>query len=191
MVRSYDPNRPVPVDVLNMCLNRAIRAPSAGHTPGRRFLVLDDITSRDYFWSVTSEGPADAWRAGMQHAPVLVVLFADPPAYRERYSQPDKSHSPLAARDDWPIPYWHVDTGMAAMLLMLVAHNAGLGSCFFGVPPDRWNALAERFAVPVGLEPVGVVSLGYPAEGVRSTPSRRRNAPFEDAISYRSFADPA
>ena len=90
MVRSYDPNRPVPRETLETLLNLAIRAPSAGYSQGWEFLVLDDITSRDAFWQCTADGPADRWRAGMQLAPVLVVCFSDKTAYLTRYAEPDK-----------------------------------------------------------------------------------------------------
>ena len=100
----------------------------------------------------------------MQTAPVLVVCFSDRAAYLDRYAEPDKGWTD---RDEarWPVPYWHVDTGMAAMILLLGAVEAGLGACFFGVPPTRLPAFADAFAVPAGLTPVGVVSLGYPAAG--------------------------
>ena len=61
MIRSYDPDRPVPRDTLEMLLKLAIRAPSAGHTQGWRFLVLDDITSRSRFWTATTTEPEDDW----------------------------------------------------------------------------------------------------------------------------------
>jgi nitroreductase len=187
MVRTYDPDRPVPRDLLDNLLNLAIRAPSAGHTQGWRFLVLDDITSRTRFWSATVEdGPADTWLRRLQTAPVLVVCFSDKAAYLDRYAEPDKGWTD---RDEarWPIPYWHVDTGMAALLLLLAAHDAGLAGCFFGVPGERWPAVAAAFAVPAGLEPVGVVSLGYPAPDRRSPSLKRGRRSLADVVAYGSF----
>jgi len=35
------------------------------------------------------------------------------------------------------VPYWHIDTGMAALLILQTAVDEGLGACFFGIPPDR------------------------------------------------------
>jgi nitroreductase len=186
MIRSYDPDRPVPRATVEMLLNLAIRAPSAGHTQGWRFLVLDDIRSRTSFWSATTEGPADDWVRRLQTAPVLVVCFSDKAAYLDRYAEPDKGWTD---KDEarWPIPYWHVDTGMAALILLLAAHDVGLAGCFFGVPGDRWAALAETFAVPAGLEPVGVVSLGHPAPDRRSPSLKRGRRPVADVVAYGSF----
>jgi nitroreductase len=187
MVRSYDPDRPVSREVLDGLLRLAIRAPSAGHTQGWQFLVLDDITSRSAFWTATSGGEADAWLIRMQTAPALIVCFSDKDAYLDRYAEPDKGWTD---RDEarWPVPYWHIDTGMAAMILLLAAQEAGLGACFFGVPGERWPQLRAAFAVPDRLAAVGVVSLGYPAADVRSPSLRRGRRPLDDVVSYGSFA---
>jgi nitroreductase len=187
MTRSYDPGRPVPRDDLEMLLKLAIRAPSAGHSQGWHFLVLDDITSRDRFWTATAEdGPADPWQQRMQQAPALVVCFSDKQAYLDRYAEPDKGWTD---RDEsrWPVPYWHIDTGMAAMLLLLAAHDAGYAACFFGVPGERWPALAEAFGVPDRLSPVGVVAIGHAAPDVRSPSLKRGRRPVTDVVSYGSF----
>lgn len=189
MVRSYDPDRPVARGTVENLLNLAIRAPSAGHTQGWHFLVLDDITSREKFWASTVSDPADpgqSWLRRMRTAPALVICFSDRDAYLDRYAEPDKGWTD---RDEsrWPIPYWHVDTGMAALLLLLAAHDAGLAGCFFGVPPDRWQHLFAAFAVPERLSPVGVVSLGYPAPDVRSPSLRRGRRSLEKVVSYGTF----
>ena len=56
MIRSYDPDRDVARETVDALLELAIRAPSAGHTQGWKFLVLDDITSRQRFWAATRAG---------------------------------------------------------------------------------------------------------------------------------------
>ena len=68
----------------------------------------------------------------------------------------------------WPVPYWDVDTGMAAMLLLLTAVEDGLGACFFGVPPDRHTAVRGALGIPENRRFVGVVSLGYAVPHPRS-----------------------
>src|ERR1700759_565236 len=169
MVRSYDPDRPVSRETIEQLLDLAIRAPSAGFSQGWHFLVLDAATDLDRYWQLTTD-PAeepDSWLRGMQTAPVLILALSDKDAYLDRYAQPDKGWTD---RDEarWPGPYWHVDTGMAAMILLLAAEEAGLGACLFGVPPARFAALFAAFDVPAGLTPVCVVSLGYRVADVRS-----------------------
>jgi nitroreductase len=186
MVRNYDPTRPVPREIVENLLNLAIRAPSAGYTQGWEFLVLDDITSRKEFWRCTSEGPPDSWRQSMENAPVLVICFSDKSAYLDRYAEADKGWTDRA-ESRWPVPYWHIDTGMAALLLLLGAHDAGLAGCFFGVPAAAWPALRQSFAIPDGLTPVGVVSLGYPAPDRRSPSLRRGRRSLHQVVHYQSF----
>ncbi len=186
MIRSYDPDRPVPRDTLEMLLKLAIRAPSAGHTQGWRFLVLDDITSRSRFWAATSTEPAGDWLRRLRTAPALIICFSDRDAYLDRYAEPDKGWTD---RDEarWPVPYWHVDTGMAALILLLAAHDIGLAGCFFGVPPERWPDFFAAFDVPAGLAPVGVVSLGHPAPDRRSPSLKRGRRALAEVVSYGSF----
>jgi nitroreductase len=186
MVRSYNPDRPVTRKSVDGLLRLAIRAPSAGHTQGWHFLVLDDITSRTAFWTATTGGEPDRWRLRMQQAPTLVVCLSDKQAYLDRYAEPDKGWTD---RDEgrWPVPYWHTDTGMAAMILLLAAEDAGLAACFFGVPGGRWPALRDAFGLPERLAPVGVVSLGYAAPDVRSPSLRRGRRGLDEVVSYGSF----
>ena len=188
MVRTYDPGVPVPRETIDDLLRLALRAPSAGHTQGWRFLVLDDPDSCARFWEVATDAEEadDPWLRRMRTAPVLIICFSDREAYFTRYAEPDKGSTP-PEEQDWPIPYWHVDTGMAAMILLLAAADRGLGALFFGVPGPAWPALRERFGVPDALDPVGVVSLGAPAPDQRSPSLRRGRRPFGDVVGYGSF----
>jgi len=188
MVRSYDPARPVARAVIDDLLALAVRAPSAGFTQGWHFLVLDDPASVGSFWEACSgEEPPDPWLSRMRTAPALIITFSDKSAYLNRYSEPDKGWTDRSEAH-WPIPYWHVDTGMAALILLLGATDAGLASCFFGVPGERWEALRVALTVPETLTPVGVVSLGYPAPDLRSPSLRRGRRPMDSVVSYGSFS---
>jgi nitroreductase len=186
MIRTYDPDREIPREALEGMLSLAARAPSAGHTQGWRFLVLDDITSRAAFWDATTDDEVDSWLERMRTAPVLIVVFSDKDAYLDRYAEDDKGWSDRA-ESRWPVPYWDIDAGMAAMILLLAAVDAGLGACFFGVPTEKWDALRAAFAAPPRLRPVGVVSMGYPAPDMRSPSLRRGRRLLDEIVSYGSF----
>lgn len=177
MVRDFDPAAGVAPETLSAVLDAGLTAPSAGHAQVVTAVVLEGEQVAG-FWSVTSQPGADsAWLRGMQRAPVLITLWTSEDAYAERYAEPDK-----AARSDsgdgpaWSAPWWWVDAGMTAMAVLLTATDAGLGACFFGVPPRRQAALAERLGVPAGWASAGVVALGRPAAGERSSGSARRRA---------------
>ena len=185
MVRDYDPDRPVPAAVVDRLLEHAIRAPSAGFSQGWAFLVLESADDRALFWSVTaSEDAPDAWLARMGRAPLLVVVLSSKDAYLDRYAEPDKGWTD---RDEarWPVPYWDVDAGMAALLVLLTAVDEGLGACFFGVPAPRVDALRSAFGVPASFRPVGVVSVGHPGADDRRSPSLRRGRRGLDEVVHR------
>jgi nitroreductase len=187
MIRSYDPDIPVPRETVDELLDLAVRAPSAGHTQGWAFLVLSTAQARERFWAVTTAGEEpDGWLRRLSTAPCLVVCFSDKTAYLDRYAEPDKGWTD---RDEarWPVPYWHIDTGMAAMILLLGAQDRGLAACFFGVRGEHWAALRAAFDVPERLEPIGVVSLGMPAPDVRSPSLRRGRRRLDDVVAYDSF----
>lgn len=182
MVRAYDPARPIPPDARDRLLNAALRAPSAGFTQGWGFLVLESQPDRDAFWQATRDPSAGTgrWLVGMQQAPLLIVCFSNRQAYVDRYGETDKAEHDLASR--WPVPYWDIDTGFAALLILLSAVDQGLGACFFGVPPKRVAALRTTFGVPEAFTPVGVVSVGYPAPDHRSASLSRARRPIDEVI---------
>ncbi len=183
MVRAYDPERPVPPEVVDRLLEHAVRAPSAGFSQGWDFLVLERPADRDLFWRSTTDGSAPgAWLRGLMSAPLLVVCLSDKDAYLDRYAEPDKGWTD---RDEarWPVPYWDVDTGMAALLMLLTAVDDGLGSCFFGLPGERADGFRAAFGVPGNRSPVGVVSVGYRGTDRRS-PSLRRGRREPEEVGH-------
>ncbi len=189
MVRDYDPDRPVPPEVRERLLAHALRAPSAGFSQGWAFLVLETPAERDTFWTATTgQGAPDGWLTRMRRAPLLIVPFSHRAAYLDRYAEPDKGwtdRGPEAVAARWPVPYWDVDTGMAALLILLTAVDEELGACFFGVPPERVPALRAAFGVPDGYSPVGCVSIGYPGTEDRRSPSLRRGRRGIDEVVHR------
>ena len=182
MVRSYT-DEPVDPAAVRRALDHARRAPSAGFSQGWAFLLLDEPADVTRFWAAaTPDGMGDdTWATGMRAAPVIVVPLSCKRAYLERYAEPDKGWSD---RDEgrWPAPYWDIDTGMAALLVLLTAVDEGLGACFFVVPPERIDTVRAAFGVPVDHHPIGAITLGHPAtERVRGSAARGRR-PYEDVV---------
>ena len=187
MVRNYDPDRPVPRETVDGLLELAIRAPSAGFSQGWRFLVLDRPAATERYWAATREpGPPDSWLTGMTRAPVLIVALSDKSIYLDRYAEPDKGWTDRS-ESRWAMPYWHVDTGMAALLILLGAVDEGLAGCLFGVPSTKWDGLRAAFSIPAGLDPVAVISLGYPAADSRSPSLRRGRRRIDEVTAYNTF----
>lgn len=191
MVRSFT-DEPVDPDVVDRALAHALRAPSAGFSQGWAFLVLDRPADVERYWRVTTDPDRepDRWLRGMRRAPVLIVALSCRSAYAERYAESDKGRTGRL-EERLAAPYWHIDTGMAALLILLTAVDEGLGGCFFGVPPDRLAALRAEFGVPDDHHPVGVVALGHPdRELVRGSGKTRPRRPAEDVIHRGHWRQP-
>lgn len=184
MVRAYDPTRPVPPEIRDRLLDNALHAPSAGFSQGWGFLVLEDDADRDLFWSATTEaGEADSWLTAMATAPLLIVCFSHKDAYLDRYAESDKGWTDRE-ESRWPVPYWDIDTGMAALLMLQTAVDEGLGACFFGVPPDYIPALRAAFGVPDGFTPIGAVSVGYRVPDAKSPSLRRGRRGMDEVVRH-------
>lgn len=185
MVRRFA-DRGVPDELVEELVGYALRAPSAGYTQAVSMLVLTGARVRS-FWAagtlprgvnpdqLVSE-PPNAWLAGMLTAPVIVAVWTDRGAYERRYAEPDKGWDPDPDAQPWSAPYWWVDAGMAVENVLLGATAHGLGACFFGVPPERVDAVRERFGVPADQLSVGAVALGWPTPGDGSPALLRERA---------------
>jgi nitroreductase len=163
-----EPVAPALVDAL---LDRARRAPSAGHTQGWDWLVLEGPEQVGRFWSLDAD---EGWLAAPDHpglllAPVIIVPLAHHQAYVDRYREADKT----ARGPAWSVPYWLTDTAFATMLLLLGAVEEGLGALFFALHGDP-RATVTAFGVPHDREPLGAVAIGWPDPADRPGSSSRR-----------------
>lgn len=164
MTRNFS-GRPLEPGTLDRLLTDALRAPSAGNTQGREFVVLEGPSETGTYWQATTD---HQWRDrsrrfdGLSRAPVIVLPFADPDAYAARYAEPDKARSDEPPVE-WVVPYWWVDTAFATMSLLLGAADQHLGAAFLGNFRGE-DALRTALGVPPGLRWLGAVLLGEPAE---------------------------
>ncbi len=186
MVRSFEPT-PVPADVLERILRNGLHAPSAGFTQGFAFLVLEGEQDTKRFWSVTFQDD-DRRRTftypRLLDAPVIVIPLSSKQAYLDRYAEPDKGV--FDRRESfWPVPYWDIDTGFAAMLMLLTAVDAGLGALFFGIFPEHLGAFRAEFGVPDTHTPIGAIALGYPRDDDARSPSLDRGRKPLDTVVHR------
>jgi nitroreductase len=181
MVRSFDA-RPIPRKDLERILANARKAPSAGFSQGWGFLVLEGKPETARYWDALwpPDRRADWGWPDLFAAPVLVVCLSNKMAYLRRYAEADKGWTDMDERR-WPVPYWDVDTGMAALLMLLTAVDAGLGAVFFGVFDQA--KLRATFAIPDEYAPVGVIAIGYAKPHDRPSPSLKRgHRPAADVV---------
>lgn len=182
MVRNYT-DEPLPPGALDRLLANAQRAPSAGFSQGWAFLALEGPGETGRFWDAVfpAAGRDGFAYPGLFRAPAIVVPLSHKDAYLERYAEPDKGWTD---RDEsrWPVPYWHVDTGMAALLILQTAVDLGLGALFFGIFPQRLPGFREAFGVPDAYTPVGAITVGHPAPDTPSPSLARGRRPVEEVV---------
>ena len=173
MVRSFE-STPLPREIVERLLANSQRAPSAGFSQGWAFLVLEGPDETCAYWDTVGPDHRESfpWQ-DLYKAPLLIVCLSNRSAYLDRYAEPDKGRTDRS-ESSWPAPYWDIDTGMAALLILLTAVDAGLGALFFGIPPHKHGRFREAFGVPPELHPIGTVAIGYPKPNDPPSPSLKR-----------------
>jgi nitroreductase len=164
MIRGFTAE-PLPEGTADRLLTTASRAPSAGFSQGFSFLVLEGAEQCAPFWRLLYEQAAQEADEhmhrlveGISRAPLVIVPMASKDVYLDRYAQGDKG---WADRDEgrWPVPYWYIDTGFAALLILLAAVDEGLGAVFFG--PPEFADFRTEFGVPQEWTPIGAIAVGH------------------------------
>jgi nitroreductase len=141
MIRSYKSD-PVPEEKIQQLLKYAVRAPSAGNLQPWEFIVVRSPEVRARLAEATGK------QISIVTAPVTIVTCAD--IQRGGKSGGRGSFFSL------------VDTSFASLLILLGAVEQGLGACFVGSYDPE--AVAKLLALPEYVRPVGLITLGYPAE---------------------------
>jgi nitroreductase len=141
MVRAFT-GEPLAPGIADGLLGAANRAPSAGFSQGYSFLVLEGAEQTAPLWELFYEdtghaGPREAEEraeiAALSRAPLVIVTLASKDMYLDRYARPDKGWQDRE-ESHWPVPYWYIDTGFTALLILLAVVDEGLGAVFFGIP---------------------------------------------------------
>ncbi len=169
MVRTFT-DEPIAPEVVERIVANAQRAPSAGFSQGWAFLVLDGKEATERYWDTTMT-PARrkefGW-PGMFKAPLIIVCLSNKSAYLTRYALPDKGWGDMD-ESRWPVPYWDIDAGMAGLLVLQTAVDAGLGAVFFGVFDQA--GFRAAFGIPDEYVAVGTIAIGHKAPSDRPSPS--------------------
>jgi FMN reductase [NAD(P)H] len=191
MVRAYAPT-PVPTDVLERVVGTIRRAPSAGFSQGQRLVVVTDPVKRRAIAEATGEDfyvdqGFEPWISG---AAALVVVCTREEDYHDRYRQPDKLVE--GEEIEWPVPYWHVDAGKAAMLVLMAAIEEGLAAGVFGIDGEGQQRVRELLGLPDDVALVEVITLGYAGEDTASdrlsSRGTRPRKPLDELVRWETWS---
>ncbi|MGA2974033.1 MAG: nitroreductase family protein [Spirochaetia bacterium] len=157
-VRRYD-ERAIPDEVILSLLEAARLAPSADNAQPWRFIVVKDPGAKDRLARASFSGIFARSRFAAR-APLLIALCAE-------RTNPIEIGKTIKDR-----AMYQLDCGIAGEHLVLRAAELGLGTCWIGWFSKR--GARKSLGVPVHVQVVCLISVGYPAEGVRQRARHRK-----------------
>jgi FMN reductase [NAD(P)H] len=191
MVRAYTPD-PVPREALERIVATIRRAPSAGFSQGQRFVVVTDPERRRAIADAVGEEfyVEQGFAPWISGAAALVVVCTREEDYHDRYRQPDKLVE--GEEIEWPVPYWHVDAGKAAMLVLMAAIEEGLAAGLFGIDGEGQQRVRELLGLPDDVALVEVITLGYAGDDTASdrlsSRGTRPRKPLDDLVRWETWS---
>ena len=180
MVRNYA-EEPIPGESLDRIALAGLNGPSAGYSQGIALVVVTEKLRREAIAELAYEpeylaAGFDPW---ISKAPAQIVIAVSEKVYRDRYREADKLDAD-GNEIRWPVPYWWVDAGAALMAVLLAAVDEGLAAGFLGV--HAIPELATIIELPEDFRPIGIVTIGYPAQDRRSSSLERGKKPRETLL---------
>lgn len=154
-VRKYQGTTEIEPEKLHAILEMACAAPSAGDLQAYQITVIHDQATRD------SLREAARGQSFISDAPVCLVFSADPSRSAERFGERGESL------------YAIQDATIAATYAQLAIVAAGMGSTWVGDFDD--DEVKKVLGGNNGLQPIAILSVGYPAELPEPTPRRHLN----------------
>jgi FMN reductase [NAD(P)H] len=150
--RSYTDD-PIPPETLQLVLEAGARAASGGNLQPTSIIQTEDQDTKD--WLAEQCG-----QRFIAAAPVLLTFCFD--WWRgKRWAELEVA--PFSATNSFR-HFWisFQDTIICAQNICTAADALGLGSCYIGTVLEFMPALCERFALPEGVFPVVLLTLGVP-----------------------------
>jgi nitroreductase len=137
-------DKPIEKEKLDKLLEAARWAPSGGNLQRWRFVVVTSPSQREL---VRKFAPGIF---AMPAAFIVVCAEMEPDA------------------NDWKQKLYLADCSIASQNIMLAAHEMGIGTCV--ALSYAKSAISEILELPDNVEPMLVVTLGYPAEAPEPPP---------------------
>jgi len=182
-------DKEIPANKLERILQNMFKGPSAGFSQGIEILILQEKDDKEKFylqWGSKEErveGYAK-WPT-LENAAVIIIVCSHKNAYLNRYAETDKGWTD---KDEarWPVPYWHIDAGMSALLGLLTVVDEELGAVFTGC--SDLDFTRSQFNIPEEYSPIGALLIGYPEKNDPQSPSLKRGRrKLDKVIHYNTW----
>jgi nitroreductase len=163
MIRKYQQDRQITINIIDKLLRNAHRSPSAGHTQVQEFIVvIDPVTKRKL-------SEASLRQSQVEDASVLIVVCSNTSRSVNRYRKRGTEF------------YSIIDGAFSSMIILLSAVKEGIGASFVGAFED--NEVRKILKLPVQVRPIGIIALGYPAE----RPERLERVGLNNLVHYERY----
>jgi nitroreductase len=185
MVRNFTAD-PVDPAAIERIVDLARRAPSAGFTQGQSFVVVTDPEKRNAIatFCMEDEYVTSGFDPFISRAPVQIIVCTNEADYHRRYQQPDKLNDD-GSEIHWEVPYWHVDAGCAAMIVLLAAVDEGLSAGYAGVIDHA--GLRSLLGIPEEVIAIGVILVGHAAPDKQSGSLKRGRRDLSQVIHREAW----
>ena len=153
----------VPPEIMEKLIDSARWAPSAGNIEPWEFVIVRKLETKRRL------AEAALKQNFIMEAPLVIVVCANEDRSSIRYGRRGRTL------------YCIQDTAAAIQNIHLAAYFLGLGTCWIGA--FREEEARKILKVPLGIRPVAIIPVGYPAE----SPSPRRRRSMSQIVHYETF----
>ncbi len=177
-VRKFSEERHVDEALLDELLAAAVHAPSTGNMQLYNVIVTRDPAKKAELAELHLGQPA------AKNCDALLTFCADVRRFgkwcRARHAENslDNAGGKLTAI---------IDASIFAQQFVTVAEQSGIGCCYLGTVTYNLDGFCKALEVPDGVIPLFSVAVGYPAEGLKPTPSDR--LPLPAVVSRETYHD--
>ncbi|MDR3627282.1 MAG: nitroreductase family protein, partial [Ignavibacteriaceae bacterium] len=143
-IRQYKKTR-VSKEKINQILKATMYAPSAMNYQPWQFIVLDKRKDIDHLYKINPHAEM------LLKAPLAIIICGD-------------------LKLEMNIDYLVQDCSAATQNALLAIHELGLGGVWISAYPnkDTVEGIRKYYKIPKNIVPVSIISLGYPAEEVKT-----------------------
>ncbi|NIS81357.1 MAG: nitroreductase [Anaerolineales bacterium] len=162
-VRAYE-DKPIPVEVRDMILHAAMRAPTAGNMMLYSIIEVRDQAAKNRLVETCDHQPFIA------EAPLVLLFLADYQRWYDYFLTSgvdqicEREGVPMLRPEEGDLFLACCDVLIAAQTAVIAAESLGLGSCYIGDILENYEIHKHMFDLPRYVLPICLLCFGYPTQ---------------------------